>query len=328
MIPLRDTVQSRHYPVVTVGLICVNAFVFILQMSQGPGFQEFVYTYGLVPARYTLEGAARDFTTGQQMFAFVSFMFLHGGFIHILGNMWILYIFGDNVEDFLGSFYFLLFYMAGGLFSGISHMMLHMESTTPVIGASGAVAAVMGAYFILYPNSRILTLIPILFIPFFIEIPAYIFLGIWFMIQVFNAAGTAGMDGPGIAWWAHIGGFVFGVAGIKLASRYYADPKDPGIKRWGGIERKKSQHFQVIHPSQEDSGADLKAVIRVTPYEAAAGTTKTVNIPAGAQKRMYRVKVPSGVQDGNLLRLRGLGRKGIRGEAGDLYLEIKIEQPR
>lgn len=329
MIPLRDTIQSRHYPVVTISLIGINVFLFFIQMSQGTDFQSFVYTYGLVPARYTIEEVSRHFTAGEQVVALFSFMFLHGGILHILGNMWILYIFGDNVEDYLGSLNYAVFYIAGGLFSGMGHMVLNLESTTPVIGASGAVAAVMGAYFILYPASRILTLIPIFFIPFFIEIPAFIFLGIWFMLQVLNAAGTAGMEGPGIAWWAHIGGFVFGVVFIKMARGRYVRTPTSARKRWDGIQRKKSRHLQVIRPKPEspesNNGLDMTAVIKVTPYEAASGTNKAINIPSGLQKRMYRVKVPPGVQDGSLLRLKGLGRQNSNGTAGDLYLEVRIE---
>ncbi len=325
MIPLRDTIQSKHYPVVTLCLIGINVLVYLMQPVHGPDFQEFAFTYGLVPARYTVDEVTRYFTAGQQIFALFSFMFLHGGILHILANMWILYIFGDNVEDFLGSFYYGLFYIGGGLFSGMTHMVLNLSSTTPVIGASGAVAAVMGAYFILHPTSRILTLIPVFFIPFFIEIPAFIFLGIWFMIQVFNAAGTVGMDGPGIAWWAHIGGFVFGVGVIKVARGMSSGAPDTNQKRWDGLPRRKSRHLQVIRPSSGDEGLDLKATLTVTPFEASVGTTKTVNIPAGFQKRMYRVRVPGGIQDGSLLRLRGLGRKNQYGETGDLYLEVRVE---
>ncbi len=326
MIPLRDTIQSRHYPVVTIGIIGINLVVYFLHPAHGPDFQEIAYTYGLVPARYTMAEMARHFTAAQQVFAVFSFMFLHGGILHILGNMWILYIFGDNVEDFLGSFYFALFYIAGGLFSGVAHMVLNLSSTTPVIGASGAVAAVMGAYFILYPTSRILTLFPILFIPLFLEIPAFVFLGIWFMIQVLNAAGTAGMDGPGIAWWAHIGGFVFGVVGIKFAQGAYAAAPGGERSRWGGIRKRKSSHLHVVRPISGEEGLDLKATLTVTPYEAHAGTTKIVNLRSGFQKQMYRVRVPGGMKDGSLLRLRGLGRKNQSGEPGDLYLEVRVKE--
>lgn len=328
MIPIRDTVQSRHYPVVTIGLICVNVFVYFIQMAQGPDFQQFAFTYGLVPARYSVEEVARYFTTGQQMIALVSFMFLHGGFLHILGNMWILYIFGDNVEDYLGSFTFLLFFLGGGFFSGMSHVVLNLQSTIPVIGASGAVAAVMGAYFILHPKSRILTLIPIVFIPIFVELPAYVFLGIWFMLQVLNAAGTVGVDAPGIAWWAHIGGFVFGVVVIMFVRNLSKNTSQNLSKRWDGLKRRKTQHLQVINPTQwEEGDLDLKAMISVSPHEAAAGTSKTVNIPAGLQKRLFRVKIPAGIQDGKTLRLKGLGRQDPNGErVGDLYLEVRVNQ--
>ncbi|MFO8111818.1 MAG: rhomboid family intramembrane serine protease [Desulfosalsimonadaceae bacterium] len=328
MIPLRDTIQSRNYPVVTISLISINVLVYFFHPAHGPDFQQFAYTYGLVPARYTTEEMARYFTTGQQVFAIFSFMFLHGGILHILGNMWILYIFGDNVEDFLGSFHYALFYLGGGLFSAMTHMALNLSSTTPVIGASGAVAAVMGAYFILYPTSRILTLIPIFFFPLFIEIPAFVFLAIWFMMQVFNAAGTAGMEGAGIAWWAHIGGFVFGVAAIKIVQNLYAASPGEDRKRWSGLQRRKSSHLQVVRPTSGGEGLDRKALLTVTPYEASVGTSKTINIPEGFQKRIYKVKIPAGIADGSVLRLRGLGRKNSQGERGDLYLEVRIDPSR
>ncbi len=175
MFPIRDTVPSKNYPIVTHALIAVNIICFLIQISQGRDFDHFAYIYGLVPARYTVPQIAEYFTFGQQAFAFFSFMFLHGGFMHILGNMWFLYIFGDNVEDRLGHFRYFLFYILCGLLSGLSHFFLNLHSNLPTIGASGAIAGVMGAYFILHPTSKILTLVPILIIPFFFEIPAFFF---------------------------------------------------------------------------------------------------------------------------------------------------------
>ena len=140
-----------------------------------------------MPARYTIPHISDYFTHGQQLFSFFSYMFLHGGFWHLLGNMWTLYIFGDNVEDHLGSVRYLAFYLLCGIASAVSHFMLNAASNVPTIGASGAIAGVMGAYFILHPGARILTLVPIVFIPLFFEIPAFIFLGIWFLIQFISA---------------------------------------------------------------------------------------------------------------------------------------------
>lgn len=325
MIPIRDTIQSRHYPVITHSLIGVNVVAFFVQMSQGPMLQQFIYTYGLVPARYTVPEMALHFTMGQQLIALVSFMFLHGGFWHLLGNMWTLYIFGDNVEDSLGSLSFAFFYLACGLFSGLAHMMSNLTATTPIIGASGAIAGVMGAYFILYPNARILTLIPIIFIPLFFEIPAFFFLGLWFMLQLLSAAGSSGAV-SGIAWWAHIGGFIFGILALKTFQSF-ASIRPEGTDRRVGIKRKKTEHLQVIRPAGRGGSPHLSATIRITPYEAAAGTVKTVNIPWGFHKRLYRISIPSGTHDGSVLRLKGMGRVAESGLAGDLYLTVRIDQP-
>jgi membrane associated rhomboid family serine protease len=166
MIPIRDTNRSKNHPVVNNTLIGINVFLFIIQSLQGPRIDQFIFTYGLVPARYTVPELASYFTPFQQAVAFVSFMFLHGGFWHLLGNMWSLYIFGDNVEDRLGPLRYLVFYLLCGWLSGLTHFVFNMDSRIPTIGASGAIAGVMGAYLILYPSSKILTLIPIFFIPF------------------------------------------------------------------------------------------------------------------------------------------------------------------
>ena len=168
MLPIRDTVQSRNYPVVNTVIIAVNVLFYLIEMAQGDRLEQFFIVYGLVPARYSVPEIAAYFSWGQQVFSFFSFMFVHGGFWHLLGNMWSLYIFGDNVEDRLGPFRYLFFYLLCGLASGISHLMLNLDSQVPTVGASGAIAGVMGAYFLLYPKSRILTLIPILFIPYFV----------------------------------------------------------------------------------------------------------------------------------------------------------------
>ena len=163
MIPLRDTVPAKTYPVVNNVIIGINVAIFLYQLTQGAGLDRFIYIYGLVPARYSVPQIGDYFTVPQQLFSFLSFMFLHGGFWHLLGNMWSLYIFGDNVEDRLGHLHYLLFYIICGIASGLSHMLLNMNSNVPTIGASGAIAGVMGAYFILHPRARILTLIPIWF---------------------------------------------------------------------------------------------------------------------------------------------------------------------
>ncbi len=214
MIPIRDTIRSETYPIINYVLIALNILAFLVEQSLGRNINEFIFTYGLVPARYSVPQISAHFTTAQQLIAFLTFMFIHGGFFHLLGNMWFLYIFGDNVEDHLGHFRYLAFYLLCGLASGISHLFLNWTSQIPTIGASGAIAGVMGAYFILYPRAKILTLVPIFFFLHFMKIPAFVFLGFWIFFQFLSATSSA--QAGGIAWWAHIGGFIFGMIFLKL----------------------------------------------------------------------------------------------------------------
>jgi hypothetical protein len=232
MIPLRDINRSETFPLINYLLIAANVIVFFIELSQGRGgFERFVYTYGLVPARYSDPQIAAYFSAGQQAVAFLTFMFLHGGFLHLLGNMWSLFIFGDNVEDRLGHLRYLAFYLLCGLASGVFQLVMHWGSPIPTIGASGAISGVMGAYFILYPGARILTLVPIFFFFQLIEVPAFFFIGIWFVLQFLNAAWSSGQAG-GIAWWAHIGGFIFGIAFLKLFERLPGGQGRRRIPRW------------------------------------------------------------------------------------------------
>ena len=322
MLPIRDTIPANHFPVVNYLIIGANLVVYLIQMQLGPEMDRFVYLYGLVPARYSLPQISVYFSSGEQLLSLVSFMFLHGGFWHLLGNMWTLYIFGDNVEDRLGHLRYLLFYLLCGLASGLSHLVLNSQSNIPTIGASGAIAGVMGAYFILYPGARILTLIPIIIIPWFIELPAFIFLGIWFLLQFFNAAISSGSAG-GIAWWAHIGGFVFGIFFLKI---FQMMPSSGITQKLGPMtEKKKTHRLQVIHPSGSTESLDLKGSIRIRPREASTGTHKLINVPWGFQKRLYRVAVPAGIQSGQVLRLKGMGRQLPDGRRGDLLLTVVIE---
>ena len=321
MLPIRDTIQAKHFPIVNSLIIGLNVLVYLFQSGLGPEIDRFVYTYGLVPARYSLPQISAYFTPGQQFLSLLSFMFLHGGFLHLLGNMWMLYIFGDNVEDRLGHFRYLVFYLLCGVASGLSHLFLNLQSNIPTIGASGAIAGVMGAYFVLYPGSRILTLIPIIFIPWFIEIPAFFFLGIWFVLQFFNATLSQGEIG-GIAWWAHIGGFIFGIIFQKLLR---AAPSTGITAKLSPItEKKKTHRLQVIHPRARAKSADLHGSIQITPYEARYGSHKLINIPWGFQKRMFKVAVPPGIRKGQTLRLKGMGRQLPDGGRGDLYLTVVI----
>jgi hypothetical protein len=239
--------------------------------------------------------------------------------------MWTLYIFGDNVEDRLGSFYYLVFYLSCGLVSGLFHLFLNFHSTVPTIGASGAVAGVMGAYFVLYPHSRILTLIPIIFIPWFVEIPAVFFLGFWFFMQVLNATSSHAM-GSGIAWWAHVGGFVAGIVSLKLFNVLPETGFSKGVKA-SGFQKKKTPRLHVIKSANSRSGDKADEEISITPYEAAAGTRKMVNIPWGFYNRFYNVTIPAGAHDGMVLRLKGAGEIRENGERGDLFLTVRIRQP-
>jgi membrane associated rhomboid family serine protease len=321
MIPIRDTIPSKNYPIVNTTIIGINVILYLIEMAQGANLDRFVYIYGLVPARYSVPQIASYFTFGQQALSLVSFMFLHGGFWHILGNMWFLYIFGDNVEDRLGPFRYLVFYLLCGLVSGLSQLIFNYHSNVPTIGASGAIAGVMGAYLILHPHSKILTLIPIIFIPWFVEIPAYFFLGFWFFFQFINAAGSHG-NISGIAWWAHIGGFVFGMACLKI---FLALPETGASDKLRRVTTKRKSHrLQVIRPIGPGTDPHLYATINISPFEALIGTQKLVNIPWGFQKRIVKVIVPPGVKEGSKLRLKGLGKTVADGQRGDLYLKVMI----
>ncbi len=320
MIPIRDTISSKSVPVVNNTLIGINVVFFLVQLAQGPAQDHFVYLYGLVPAKLTVPQVSAYFSLGQQLLSLFTFMFLHGGLMHLIGNMWSLYIFGDNVEDRLGSARYIVFYLLCGLASGMTHLLFNIHSNIPTIGASGAIAGVMGAYFILYPGARILTLIPIIIIPWFVEIPAFFFLGIWFLLQFLNAAGSSGQAG-GIAWWAHIGGFVFGIVFLKLMDRIPATGVSDRIRP----ERKRSHRFQVVKTNRKDTQADLHGTLTITQYEAMVGARKLISVPGGLQNRLYRVIVPQGISDGQVLRLKGVGRPRSDGSRGDMMLKIRIQ---
>lgn len=319
MFPIRDTIQSRTVPVVNHLIIGVNILIFLMQVSQGDDATRFVMQHGLIPARITVPAIAVHFSLFQQAFFFISYMFLHGGIWHILGNMWMLYIFGDNVEDRLGHFRYLVFYLACGVLAGAVHMVSAPYSKLPTVGASGAIAGVMGAYLLLHPRAKVLTLIPIIIFPLFVEIPAFFFLGFWFIMQFVNAAGSAA---GGIAWWAHVGGFVFGMILVSLFSvvpRLGADKMARSVTR-----RKRSPRLQVLRPSGMPAAADMHATLFVTPTEAKFGARKMVNVPWGYEKRLFTVVVPPGVRPGTRLRLKGLGKSGPGGERGDIYLEVVL----
>ena len=321
MIPIRDTQPSTCFPVVTYILMGINLLVFFLQVQTGFGNEVFFYLYGLVPAKYTVHEMSRHFSLGNQLFSILSYMFLHGGFLHFIGNMWFLYIFGDNVEEHFGSLRFLGFYLICGILSGLAHFFLNPVSMVPTIGASGAIAGVMGAYFLLYPRSRILTVIPIIIIPWFVEIPAFVFLGIWFLIQFLNAAGSGA--GSGIAWWAHIGGFITGLLLVKLNKKLPQTGTGQKISQF--TAKKRSPKLQMVVTKGRPDSPDLYGNIEITSIEAMGGTYKMVTIPWGFYKPLYRVKIPSGIKPGTRLRLSGMGKSVPDELKGDMYLTVNIK---
>src|SRR6266568_4446545 len=221
MLPIRDDIPSSRFPAVTVAIIAVNVLVFLRELQLGPQLEDMLVSFAIIPARYTQPEVAQLFTVPQQVFALFSSMFLHGGWLHLLGNMWTLWIFGDNVEDRLGRVRYLGLYLAGGFAAALLHIYTNAGSTVPTIGASGAIAGVMGAYFRFYPHARVETIIPPFFLGPVFVLPAVVFLGWWFFLQFFNGAmslGARGQGFSGIAWWAHVGGFTFGFV-ISLFAR-------------------------------------------------------------------------------------------------------------
>jgi len=219
MIPLKDTIPSEKYPIVTLLLIAANISVFFYEISLGRYLPEFVKFAGVVPARFFDPQLSVHRGPVGRYFPIFTSLFLHGGWVHLLGNMLYLWVFADNVEDRLGHFRFLIFYLLCGFGASLAHIFANPASSVPSIGASGAIAGVLGAYFVLYPNSRVITLVPVFFFLQMIELPAFIFLGIWFLMQFFNGVLTLGLataQAGGIAWWAHIGGFVSGIFFLLL----------------------------------------------------------------------------------------------------------------
>jgi len=214
MIPLYDTVHSRRVPIVNWLLIGLNVLVFLYEISLSQaGLANLTRTWGLVPATLAAEPQTAWLTI-------YTSMFLHGGWFHILSNMWVLFIFGDNVEDRMGGGRYLLFYLLSGTAAALLQSFLLSASRVPMIGASGAIAGVLGAYLLLYPRARIASLVPILFIFTIIDIPAPIFLLFWFVSQLFSGwLSLGGAGGSGVAWFAHVGGFVFGIMAVFIFAR-------------------------------------------------------------------------------------------------------------
>jgi membrane associated rhomboid family serine protease len=208
MFPLRDTQPSYSKPVVTVLLIVVNILIFLFEVSLDPYTRNaFISTYGLIPEHF-------DFAS------VLTSMFLHGGWMHVLGNMWFLWIFGDNVEDIMGSGKYLLFYLLCGIAAGLTQVVTNPDSRIPTVGASGAIAGVMGGYLVKFPHSRIYSLVTVIFFFTTMDIPAWVMLIYWFVIQFFNGVGTIGFshvsEGGGVAFFAHVGGFLAGVVLVNM----------------------------------------------------------------------------------------------------------------
>lgn len=220
MIPIRDVIPSRTTPFVTIALVAVNVLVFLYQLSLGDQFEAFVFNYGLIPAEFSW---VHVFTS----------MFLHGSLMHAGGNMLYLWIFGDNVEDRMGHGRYLTFYLLCGVTAAVAQAVLSSDSGIPMVGASGAIAGVMGAYVVLYPRSRIVTLLPLFVFIQIVEIPAFFYLGFWFLMQFINGIGSlaevsGGRPAGGIAFWAHAAGFAAGLVGVFLFRR----PERQRVEWW------------------------------------------------------------------------------------------------
>ena len=213
MIPLKDDIPSSTFPLIVLLLIVLNILVFAYEISLGKYAEFFIKSFSIVPVRFFY-----NIKLTHRLYPLFTSTFLHGSLVHLLGNMWFLWIFGNNIEDRMGHIRFPFFYISCGVLSGLMHIYINPTSTIPTIGASGAISGVLGAYLVLYPFSRVLTLVPLFFI-FFIRIPAFFLLGLWFLLQFFSGASSI-LSGEaaagGVAWWAHIGGFVAGVALLPI----------------------------------------------------------------------------------------------------------------
>lgn len=234
MIPFRDSVAIRYPPAVTWVLVATNAIVFLFQLAlPPPALERFLATFALIPARYFDGlGVVAPPASILDYLPFVSNMFLHGGWLHLILNMWTLWIFGPAVEDRLGTVRFVIFYLAAGIAASLAHAIVNAHSAVPALGASGAIAGVIGCYVRMFPFARLVMIVPIIFVPIFFEIPAIGFAFFWMMSQIIPGVVTLMMptEGGGIAWWAHIGGFIAGWILVPLVRRparsyrrYYGD---------------------------------------------------------------------------------------------------------
>jgi membrane associated rhomboid family serine protease len=222
MIPLRDTNPRHGFPFITLAIILANCAVFFREVASSEAALNAMFeSYALIPARTTAFFSGQPVAPSEAILPVFTSMFLHGGWMHLIGNMWFLWIFGDNVEDRTGHGRYLLLYLASGLAGALGHVLFSANSTVPTVGASGAIAGVMGAYLITFPHARILTLVPIIFFLTTVEIPAFLILLYWLVLQFFSGAASLGADASqgGVAWFAHVGGFVAGIPLMLLLRR-------------------------------------------------------------------------------------------------------------
>jgi len=225
MIPLRDENPTSRKPIFTIAFIIINCAVFIYEYSLGSqGFTEFTFKHGLIPAELM---AGRDLMVPElshmstsPYFNLLSSMFMHGGIMHLAGNMLYLWIFGNNIEDELGHIWFIVFYLASGLAAALSFAFLNPDTTVPMVGASGAISGILGAYLVRYPYARVQTLIIFIFFLKIVRLPAVFLLGFWFILQLISSS-TASASQGGVAWFAHIGGFVFGALVFLILGKRY-----------------------------------------------------------------------------------------------------------
>ena len=239
MIPLRDDNPITIRPVMTVGLIALNALVFLYQLSLGPGGRLFVYQFGAIPAIiFGYQVFPAELVAIPASFSILTSMFLHGGFMHLIGNMLYLWIFGNNIEDAMSHGRFIVFYLLTGFVASMAHFLTDVTSEIPTIGASGAISGILGAYILLYPRARVLVLIPLGFFLRVMYIPAGFVLGFYFVIQLFQGTLSLGQGGGGVAWFAHIGGFLAGLLFVGLFKqrtvRFFNQPHHHArrIERW------------------------------------------------------------------------------------------------
>jgi len=215
MIPIRDSIKSATFPIISSLIILTNVLVFIWQLDfSRQEMLAFIQHYALIPAKITF-AVLNNPGDAAAYLPLLTNLFMHGGWMHLIGNMWYIQIFGDNVEDRLGSLRFWAFYLVCGIAANITHILIDPASPIPTIGASGAVSGILGAYLVTFPNAKVLTLIPIFFFQ-LVEIPALLFLGFWFLLQLQSGTLSLVTSGANIAWWAHIGGFIAGMAMVKL----------------------------------------------------------------------------------------------------------------